>query len=116
MLPCDEASDPAEDASDPGEGLTNQVAGRSGDSTATYSGLRWSDRRSRPPVRLSYQELGNPVAKESRMKSMDGGDGFKKQSLGYTSTTLTCLHTSSKRRIIVGGDISSASSFCHTRA
>ena len=65
VLPHDEASNPQGDASDPGEGLRNQVAGRSEDSTTTPSGLRWSDRRSRPPMRLSYNELGNPVANDS---------------------------------------------------
>ena len=66
VLSCDEASDPEEeDASDPGERLTPGVAGRSDDSATTASGLRWSDRRSRPPARLAYHELGNPVAQET---------------------------------------------------
>ena len=62
VLPRDEVG--SSTASDPGEGVTNLEVGRSEDPTTT-SGLRWSDRRSRPPERLSYNELGNPVANET---------------------------------------------------
>jgi len=62
VLPRDEASNPEEETSDPGEELTNQVAGRSEDSTTTTRELRSSGRRSQPPSRLTYSELGSSVA------------------------------------------------------
>jgi hypothetical protein len=61
----DEASAQAEVASDPGEGPAEAVAGTREDEERPTGGLRWSDRRSHPPTRFSYKELGEPTNVES---------------------------------------------------